>query len=236
MNVPPTSEHDNSSPSQPSRRAVLGLVLGAALGGIGLASRLAEAAKPAPMPATTLAAAVRRRRRPRYRVVTRTFRSGSAIVINDEAPASPYPSLVTVRGLRHGRLLDLNVALYGFAHEYPRDIDLLLVAPNGRGAVILSDVGGPDAVNKLTVVLDDQASVPLSSNALVSGIFQPWNDAAGGGDAFPAPAVFSPSVALASFNGINPNGTWRLYVFDDSDGDTGSIDGWALTIKARVRV
>ena len=38
---------------------------------------------------------------------------------------------------------------------------------------------------------------------------------------------------LAAFNGLNPNGTWSLYVVDDVGGDVGTIaGGWDLTITS----
>lgn len=41
--------------------------------------------------------------------------------------------------------------------------------------------------------------------------------------------------SLAVFNGINPNGTWRLYVSDDEAGDSGTITGgWSITITTSV--
>ncbi|MDQ3063374.1 MAG: hypothetical protein M3R14_11035, partial [Acidobacteriota bacterium] len=37
--------------------------------------------------------------------------------------------------------------------------------------------------------------------------------------------------ALSVYNGINQNGTWRLYVVDDQGGDIGNINGgWRLRI------
>ena len=49
---------------------------------------------------------------------------------------------------------------------------------------------------------------------------------------FPANAPAGPySTALSSLNGVNPNGTWSLYVFDDSGGDNGAIsNGWSLAL------
>jgi uncharacterized repeat protein (TIGR01451 family) len=46
---------------------------------------------------------------------------------------------------------------------------------------------------------------------------------------FPAPAPASPyGGSLASFHGISPNGTWRLYVYDYVYSDNGELDGWRL--------
>ncbi|MBI1766593.1 MAG: putative Ig domain-containing protein, partial [Acidobacteria bacterium] len=60
----------------------------------------------------------------------------------------------------------------------------------------------------------------------------------GSGDSFPAPAPASfqsPAPAgtatLASvFNGTDPNGVWKLFVFDDQGFNSGSLGGWSLTI------
>jgi len=60
----------------------------------------------------------------------------------------------------------------------------------------------------------------------------------GGGDFFPAPTP-TPSAqsALSGFDGVNPNGTWKLRVVDDvSSFDGGQFaGGWSITIKARVQ-
>src|SRR6185503_15318953 len=74
-----------------------------------------------------------------------------------------------------------------------------------------------------------------------SGTFRPtsYNDGVGG-DAFatgaPAgpynvPAPESNKTLATTFNGTSPNGTWSLYVDDDSSGGAGSISGgWSLNI------
>ena len=57
------------------------------------------------------------------------------------------------------------------------------------------------------------------------------------GDPFPAPAP-SPSsqtTLAGAFTGIDPNGTWSLYLVDDTTGDVGVLaGGWSLTITTTV--
>jgi hypothetical protein len=150
--------------------------------------------------------------------------------IPNVGPATPYPSDITVSGLG-GTVADVNVTLNSFDHTWPDDVDMLLVGPGGQTATIMSDAGGGTSVHYLTITLDDQAASPLpDSQALTSGTFQPTDYEPG--DPFPAPAPApSGNVALAVFNGTNPNGIWHLYIVDDSPTFVGYLDnGWCLTI------
>ncbi|MCY2986275.1 MAG: M36 family metallopeptidase, partial [Planctomycetota bacterium] len=152
------------------------------------------------------------------------------ITIADNGAASPYPSTISVSGLS-GNATDVNVTLNGFTHTWPDDVDVLLVGPAGQQVLLMSDVGGYFEVSGLNLTLDDAAATALPDDGpLTSGTFQPTN--IGTGDAFPAPAPASPyDAALASFNATDPNGTWSLYVYDDTGGDSGSISGgWSLEI------
>jgi hypothetical protein len=173
----------------------------------------------------------------RFKTVTRTFANPLGIVIPPQGPAGPYPATILVGGLRHGHLKDVDLQLHGLDHTFPDDLDVLLVAPNGRNAVVLSDVGGDvDVGGGFTLTLDDEAtsSVP-DSGPLSAGAFQPTN--IGATDTFPAPAPApSGQTALSAFDGSSPNGTWQLYVLDDQSGDSGLLlGGWSLRITARVR-
>src|SRR4029077_17280953 len=87
---------------------------------------------------------------------------------------------------------------------------------------------------------DDTAAAVMPSaptTAPASGSFKPTNYTTG--DIFPAPApagpYLSPGTAgtdtLAAFNGVDPNGTWSLYIVDDANIDSGTITGgWSLSI------
>lgn len=179
----------------------------------------------------------------RFKTVRKTFASDEAIAIADDTVAVPYPATITVRGFKKKpRISDVNVTLRDFNHEFPLDVDVMLVAPNGRNAVVMSAVGGNIAdatVVNLTLELDDEAAAVLPEDAkLTSGSFRPLDAEDNPSDNFPAPApAFGGADTLAAFDGINPNGQWRLFVLDEGAEDDGLIaDGWELEVTAKSKV
>jgi streptogramin lyase len=175
------------------------------------------------------------------------FRSTSAIPI-PLVGAPSTPASVNVSG-KQGTVTDVNVRLTGISHTFPDDMDVILQSPSGKSALIMSDVGSAvssTATNKtsypadgITLTLDDQAARPLSdTDPLVSGIFKPTNiiDPQEGTTEGFAPGPFSTNFpsALSTFNGENANGTWKLWVDDDSlsaKDVAGKIyGGWGLDI------
>jgi subtilisin-like proprotein convertase family protein len=162
-------------------------------------------------------------------VVTRTFTSPVPITIPSSGAATPYPAILQIGGLWAGRIQDVNVTVSGLNHIVPEDLAVILVALNGRTAVVLmSDVGGGLPITNVTLVFDDQAvSFLPDEGPIVSGTFKPT---------MPGVAPSPEAATLKAFTGLNPNGAWRLYAADNVSGIGGSIAGWALTIRARVRV
>ncbi len=146
------------------------------------------------------------------------------------APASPYPSTLSVTGIPAGSIVK-QVILTNFSHTWPSDVDIVLQSPTGTNVILLSDRGGStDAVNA-TLTFDDAAAALVSNTAIISGTFRPTNTA--GPDAWPAPGP-------ASFTQVNPtlstfagdfNGTWNLFVNDQAGGDGGSIIGWSIVFE-----
>ncbi|MCA1684012.1 MAG: hypothetical protein LC708_02650, partial [Actinobacteria bacterium] len=156
--------------------------------------------------------------------------------INDNGPATPYPSNIFVTGA--GTVTSkITVTLNNVSHTFAGDVEALLVGPGGQNLVVLSDAGTA-GVSNVTVTFDDAAAGTLpvagtwaAPNSTISA--RPTNHNELSPDTFPPPAP-APSAAttLATFNGANPNGTWSLYVRDDGAPDTGSIaGGWCITIS-----
>ena len=167
------------------------------------------------------------------------FSNPAAITINDDGVATPYPSNITVSGLTQN-IASLTLTLTGLSHTFPRDVDMLLVAPNGAAYVFWSETSSFPINGNFT--LDDNATNPLPENGLfLGGTYRPANYS--GADSFPGPAPTPPynnaaptgaATFTSVYGGFTPaqaNGTWSLYIVDGTAGDFGNISGgWSLNI------
>lgn len=153
----------------------------------------------------------------------------ASITIPNSGAATPYPSAISVSGVT-GPVTKVTATLHGLTHTFPGDLDVLLVGPGGQKVMLMSDVGGGTDVNNVTLTFDD--SGPAVGTTIVSGTFRPTNS--GTTDTFPAPAPAGPYGAfLSAFNGVDPNGTWQLFIVDDAAGDVGTLSGgWSLKLEA----
>ena len=167
--------------------------------------------------------------------------------------ADRYPSKIDVAG--QGAVTSVTVTITSYFHTFPDDVDILLVGPTGATCLLMTDCGGDNAVNNINLTFDDSAPSQLPDNpevAIVTGPYRPTQGTSATGLCpgdgidncvpanFPTNGVPGPQppsgpygTALSVFNGTNPNGTWKLYVIDDSTGDSGDIfNGWTLNITA----
>jgi subtilisin-like proprotein convertase family protein len=155
----------------------------------------------------------------------------NAITIPDTGIADPYPSDITISN-HNDTVSRVLVTLANFSHASPDDVDIMLVSPSGRAVVLMSDVGGSNAVTNLNISIDDTGTSDLpDSGALTSGTFRPANYEPG--DTFPAPAPSGIPMGrtLSSLNGTVANGVWRLFVVDDSGASVGNISGgWNILV------
>lgn len=183
---------------------------------------------------------------PKFKVVTRTFDKPAAIFIRDGTTgipeeASPYPSAINVSGLTRGRIIDVDVRLRGLIHPAPNNIDAVVFGPGRTGTSrLMSDAGGGlgSPANGVTLLVDDEAPefMPMGGPLQAKG-YKPSNYEEIL-DPFPQISPNGNRV-LSVFDGKNPNGTWRLFVVDDSsdfDPTEGQFaGGWAVKIKAKVK-
>src|SRR5262249_21967232 len=128
------------------------------------------------------------------------FSQTAKITIPSVGAASPYPSIINVTGL-NGLVSKVTVQVRGLTHTFPHDIGILLVSPDGRTVLIMSDAGGGNPISGVNLTFTDDATTSLpASSTIVSGSYRPssYNP----GDRLPAPAP-SPTTygsALSVFN------------------------------------
>ncbi len=161
-----------------------------------------------------------------------TFSNPTAINVAIGGPAAPYPSAITVAQVT-GTVTRVAVTLSNVSHVFPDDLDIVLVGPAGQKVMLLSDVGGGTAVNNLNLVFapDSGAALP-DSGPITSGVYSPTDYAPT--DNLPSPAPVGPyGTDLTVFNGVNPIGQWRLFVYDDATFNGGGTiaGGWRLDLE-----
>jgi subtilisin-like proprotein convertase family protein len=111
-------------------------------------------------------------------------------------------------------LTDLDVVL-NIGHTRDSDLTVYLTGPTGKRVKLLGGVGGTGQ-NFTGSVLDDDATTSIASGSA------------------PFSNRFKPAEALSAFNGLNPQGVWKLDVVDGVAGSTGTLNSWQLVFKPGV--
>ena len=158
---------------------------------------------------------------------SRRWTNSNAVAIPDFGTASPYPSTILV-GTQCNPIAELRVTLLGLHHDYPDDLDILLVGPDGTAVALMSDAGG-SYVTDADVTFDDHAiNVVPDFTQILSGSYKPADYPGEGMDFYdlvPGPNA----TELSAFSGSNPEGVWSLYIVDDHGRRDGSLTGgWVL--------
>jgi hypothetical protein len=175
----------------------------------------------------------------KFKTITRTFSSNEPIVIEDIdswGHANPYPTTIDVDVFKKkAKIADVNLTLHDFGHQHSEDVDVMLTFGD-RQVEVMSDAGNWVGVLKMPITLDDEAAEDLpKGDPLTGGTYRPRDYESQ--DTFSAP-LLKPygAKSLSEFDGLNPNGEWRLFIMDDTIGGLGAVNGgWELQITAKVK-
>ncbi len=108
-------------------------------------------------------------------------------------------------------LTDVNVTIGSIVHTYDGDLDIYILHPDGTAVELSTDNGG-SGDNFTNTVFDDEAATAITAGSA------------------PFTGSYRPEGSLAALDGKTSAGTWRLRIYDDSNGDTGTLNGWGLTL------
>jgi subtilisin-like proprotein convertase family protein len=145
--------------------------------------------------------------------------------------AGLYPATAEVSAPAGSRVTDVKLHIHHLDHERSYDIDALLVSPDGKRMLPMSDAGGYDVLDA-DITLTDSAENALPDTApLFGGVFRPANYGATL-DKFPSPAPKKPyQSSFSALRGSPAAGTWQLFIYDDASRAFGSIGAWELEIQ-----
>lgn len=117
--------------------------------------------------------------------------------------------------------------------------DLFAYVVHSSGYAVLLNRAGKDSANSdgagssgLNITFSDDAAsdvhttIPLTG-IMVTGIYQPDGRTTDPLSVDPGDAR---TAMLGSFTGLDPNGTWSLFIADQSAGDTSTLESWSLTV------
>ena len=106
---------------------------------------------------------------------------------------------------------DVDVILDSIVHTYDGDLDIYIRHPDVT-EVELSTDNGSTGENFTATRLDDEAATPITSGTA------------------PFTGSYIPEGSLGTLDGKTANGTWTLRIYDDSNLDTGTLNGWSLVL------
>ena len=139
-------------------------------------------------------------------------------------------------------IAEVTVTFTNILHGHPADIDALLVGPGGQNVMLISDVGEllsevDSMIDQVTLTFHDGAASLPANVRITSGTYAPTNyqgiveEIAEMDQNSPQPPPLGPyGTTLSVFNGLNPNGTWKLFVQDDLEDESGEMQSWSLTV------
>ena len=166
--------------------------------------------------------------------ITETFTVNTTVPDNSDTGLADYRN-ISAPGLTEIQSITVGLSFSGgwngdlYAHlVHDSGFSVLLNRP-GRTS------GNPDGAGSsgMTILLDDTAlsdiHTALPTVGLATGTFQPD---ARTEDPLLVTDTSPRSAFLSSFTGLDPNGTWTLFVADQSPGATSTLQSWTLTITA----
>ncbi len=144
--------------------------------------------------------------------------SAGKIVIPSFGSAKPYPATLDISGIT-GDVTVVTAVLNQVSHRSFKDLAIILVGPKGQSVLLSSNRGG--SASDATITFDDNA-FDLSNGPVGTGAYKPGGTLITAVPGFPNGAD---GTQLAAFKHVDPNGTWKLYVYDQVKGAGGKIEG-----------
>ncbi|NUO02181.1 MAG: hypothetical protein HUU01_16365, partial [Saprospiraceae bacterium] len=170
---------------------------------------------------------------PAMSVEAQTFNGQGGLLIPPGAPAQTVgitqsPCTVSGVGTLGGCLQIANVTI-DINHTFVGDVGILLIAPNGSFIDLTTGNGG-GGDNWTNCVFSDQAGAFITTGfPPYTGTWRPEGRATTLNQPYSNANPLGTFTFANTFNGINADGVWNLYVNDYVFADVGIINSWSIT-------
>lgn len=158
----------------------------------------------------------------------------NAIPVSGSAgPASRYPATINVFD-QPTNINSVVVTLWGLNHTRSADVNALLLSPSGKRIILMSNVGGTNGISNGSIRFNQSWSLPPQSGGFPNGPWPYQCKPSNYGQKTPQVPFGLPagiySSNLQDLQGDDPNGSWKLYIYDDvQPGGVGQLLGsWSL--------
>ena len=140
-----------------------------------------------------------------------TFIGGGGPIPDNQTPISFPLTISTIPQTALSSAYGIENVTINISHTYDSDLNIWLIAPDNT-YIELSSGNGGSGNNYTNTVFSD-----LSTNFISSG-------------SAPFTGTYRPESPLYVVNnGLNPNGTWQLYILDTYATDAGILNSWSIT-------
>ena len=114
-------------------------------------------------------------------------------------------------------------------HESQDDLDLVLVAPDGRAMTLASDVGGAHSIDGWVSLYGGYSTLEDDDWCSTGCYGGPTDHDTTPGDRDPYPGAAPPDFRAVG-GGTRAAGTWTLHAYDDTTGNVGQVDEWEIEL------
>lgn len=140
-----------------------------------------------------------------------TFIGGGGPIPDNQTPVSFPLTISTIPQTAMSNSFGIESVCINITHTYVGDLNIFLIAPDNTYIELTTGNGGGGQNYTNTCLSDLSPNSITSGNAPFTGSFRPE----------------SPLYVVN--NGLNPNGTWQLYILDTYQQDAGVLNSWSIT-------
>jgi subtilisin-like proprotein convertase family protein len=164
-----------------------------------------------------------------------TFSGTGGLPIPPGAPqqtigVTQSPCVVSGVGVIGGCVSIENVEI-NLTHTWVGDIGILLIGPGGQVLELSTGNGGPGDNYTNTVFTDNTGQFITDGAPPYTGVFRPEGRVTNLNNPYSNAPPLGTHTFASTYNGVNADGSWTLYINDYVTADIGELISWSITFN-----